>query len=95
MNGEGLGFRVKDVGFSDQDFGSSVAGCGVYRGTSLISNCPPPLDHRRALCIGLPQGPRRRLFLMSEVPLYVVSPTGRAGILRHTPSLADMTAARA
>ena len=30
---------------------------------------PPPQDHRRALGIGLLQGPRRRQFLMSEVPL--------------------------
>ena len=26
-------------------------------------------DLHRALCIGLPQGPRRELFLMSEVPM--------------------------
>jgi len=30
---------------------------------------PPPYDHRRALGIGLLQGPRRMPFLMSEVPL--------------------------
>ena len=32
---------------------------------------PPPWNHHRALGTGLLQGPRRRLFLMSEVPLYM------------------------
>ena len=45
-------------------------GFDLYRGTSLIRNCSPPEDHRRVLGIGLRQGPRGRLFLMSEVPLY-------------------------
>ena len=41
-----------------------------YRGTSLIRNSTPPLDHHRALGIVLLQGARGALFLMSEVPLY-------------------------
>jgi len=41
-----------------------------YRGTSLIRNSAPPQDHHRALGIVLLQGPRRRVFLMSEIPLY-------------------------
>ena len=41
-----------------------------YRVTSLIRKRPPPRTHHRALCIVLLQGPRRALFLMSEVPLY-------------------------
>ena len=36
--------------------------------TSLLSH--PPRTHNRALCIVLLQGPRRALFLMSEIPLY-------------------------
>ena len=31
---------------------------------------PAPLDHHRALGIGLLQGPRGKRFIMSEVPLY-------------------------
>ena len=42
---------------------------GVYRGTSLIRNTPPPLDHHGTLGIVLLYGPRREAFLMSEVPL--------------------------
>jgi len=41
-----------------------------YRGTSLIRNSPPPLDPPGTLGIGLRQGPRRGVFLMSEAPLY-------------------------
>ena len=40
-----------------------------YRGTSLTRNYPPPQGHHRALGIVLLLGPRRRVFLMSEVPL--------------------------
>ena len=39
-----------------------------YRGTSLITKRPPPLDHHRALDINLLQGARVGRFLMSEVP---------------------------
>ena len=47
-----------------------AVGVGLtYRGTSLIRNTCPPLDHHRALGIGLLQGPREGLFLKSEVPL--------------------------
>jgi len=42
----------------------------LYRGTSLIRNRLPPQDHRRAIGIGLLEGPMGRRFLMSEVPLY-------------------------
>ena len=42
---------------------------GKYRGTSLIRKRPPPLDPHRALGMVLLWGPRRRWFLMSEVPL--------------------------
>ena len=42
----------------------------MCRGTSLIRNSPAPQDHHKALGTGLLQGPRGRLFLMSEVPLY-------------------------
>ena len=48
----------------------------TYRGTSLIGNCPPTSEHRKALGIVLLQGPRRRQFLESEVPLYVWPGTG-------------------
>ena len=43
-------------------------GC-AYRATSFIRNYLPPQDHRRALGIGLLQGPRGWHFLMSEVAL--------------------------
>ena len=46
-----------------------------YRGSSLIRNCPPPYDHRRALGIVFLLDPSRRQFLMSEVPLYRESST--------------------
>jgi hypothetical protein len=40
-------------------------------GTSLIrTSPPPPQDHHRTLGIVLLKGPRRGLFLVSEVPLY-------------------------
>ena len=42
-----------------------------HRSTSLIRKGPPPQDPPRTLGIGLLWGPRRRRFLMSEVPLYV------------------------
>ena len=35
----------------------------------------PPYDHRRALGIGPLQGPRRKTFLMSEVPLSLTKPS--------------------
>ena len=41
-----------------------------YRGTSFIRTPPPPQDHHRALDTGLLKGPRGRLFLMGQVPLY-------------------------
>ena len=41
----------------------------AYGGTSVIRNSPLPSDHHSNLGIVLLQGPRRRLFLMSEVPL--------------------------
>ena len=59
----GFGFRVQDSGCRIQDFGRAprvVAAHGVPvvvvdlrpdRGTSLIRNSTPPLDHRRALGI--------------------------------------------
>ena len=41
-----------------------------YRGTTLIRNRPPPpKDPSQAQDIGLRYGPRRGVFLMSEVPL--------------------------
>ena len=40
-----------------------------YRGTSLITKGPPPRTHHKALGIVPLWGPRRALFLMSEVPL--------------------------
>ena len=46
-----------------------VTQCTSYRGTSLTKKRPPPWDHRRALGIGLLQGPRGLRFLMSEVSL--------------------------
>ena len=42
---------------------------GVYRGTSLKRNFNPPYDHHRALCTCLLQHPKRKQFLMNEVPL--------------------------
>ena len=42
----------------------------AYRGNSLIRHSPPLWDHHRVLGIVLLQGPRRRQFLLSEVPLY-------------------------
>ena len=44
---------------------------GGCRGTSLIRNNPPPWGHHRALDTVLLQGPRKGLFHMSELPLYV------------------------
>ena len=41
----------------------------LYRDASLMRNNPFPLDHHRALGIDLRWGPRRGMFLMSEVPL--------------------------
>jgi len=43
-----------------------------YRDTSPIRRRPPPQDPPRTLGIGLLQGPTGGLFLMGEVPLYVV-----------------------
>ena len=51
-------------------FGDRTTPPYLYRGASLIRNCPPPPDHHRALGIVLLKGPRGVLFLMSEVPLY-------------------------
>ena len=57
-------------------------GGGAVRGAKMIlwvqgylahKKLPPPQDFRRALGIGLLQGPWRRQFLMSEVPLYLGS----------------------
>ena len=42
----------------------------VNRGTLLIRKRHPPQEHRRILGLGLLQGPREGLFLMSEVPLH-------------------------
>ena len=42
-----------------------------YRGTSLIRNSFPPLDHHKALGTVLLKGTGGALFPMSEVPLYV------------------------
>ena len=47
--------------------------CIRYRGTLLTRNAHPPQDHDRALGIVLLPGPRRGVFLMSEVPLCQVS----------------------
>ena len=49
----------------------SVLNLELYRGTSFIRNSPPPppKNHRRTLGIVLLKGPRRGVFLMSEVPL--------------------------
>ena len=44
---------------------------GNYRGTSLLRNSPPPKGFHMALGIVLLQGPKRRRFLESEVPLYL------------------------
>ena len=54
----------------------------VYRGISLIRNRPPPRDHHMTLGIVLLKGPRRGVFLMSEVPLYMTCVT--CGY-RHAP----------
>ena len=42
---------------------------GVYRGTSLIRNHPPPYDPPKTLDIGLREGPGGLHFLVSEVSL--------------------------
>ena len=42
-----------------------------YRGTSLIRKRPPSQDPLKTLDIFLLYGPRRGVFLMSEVPLYL------------------------
>ena len=44
-----------------------VSGVGI-QGYLAHKTLPPPSDHRRALGMVLPHGPRRGLFLMSEVP---------------------------
>ena len=51
----------------DKEMGSSTRDVGA--GADGGRNCPPPKDLRRALGIGLLQGPRSRQFLMSEVPV--------------------------
>ena len=51
-----------------------------WGGTLLMRNCAPPLDHHRALGIGLLQGPRRKHFLMSEVPMYGLQNTPVWGV---------------
>jgi hypothetical protein len=45
---------------------------------------PPPQDHRRAIGIGLLHGPRRRRFLMSEVPLYPLNGEGSYSTLHRS-----------
>ena len=47
---------------------SAACGVRVYRGTSLIRNSLPLGSYGRA-CLGPYGGPRRGMFLMSEVPL--------------------------
>ena len=42
---------------------------GLPQGYLANKKMPPPYDHRRVLWIGLLQGPKRRMFLMGEVPL--------------------------
>ena len=49
----------------------SLGPCVMYRGTSPIRNRAPPSDHPRPLGIVILQGPRKALFLMSEVPLHL------------------------
>ena len=49
--------------------------CAYYRRTSLIRNCSPPEDHRRALGIALLHSPTRIWFIMREVPMYESRPT--------------------
>ena len=44
-------------------------GVRLYRGTSLIKKRPPPWGNHMTLGIGLLYGPRRKQFLMGEVPL--------------------------
>ena len=57
------GFWLKEV------YGRGIAVGGV-QGYLAHQKLPPSYDHRRALDIGLLQGPRKRTFLiMSEVPL--------------------------
>ena len=71
---QGAGFRVQGFGFMISGLGVGAGGWGSrsggYRGTSLMRNCPLPNDRRKALGIVLLWGPRRALFLMSEVPLH-------------------------
>ena len=43
---------------------------GVVQGSLAHKKQPPPLDHHRTLGIVLLKGPRRGVFLMSEVPVY-------------------------
>ena len=50
---------------------SEVDGCVL--GYLAHKKLATPQDQYRALGIGLLQGPRRRQFLMSEVPLYCYS----------------------
>ena len=52
----------------------------TYRGTSLIRKRPPPRTHLRTLCIVPLQGPRRALFLMSEVPLWSCGSDDQLGL---------------
>ena len=74
---QGSGFRVQGTDFRFQGPGLEdrvevLRLCLLfphlrYRGTSLIKNSTPPYDHHRDLDIGLLEGPRGALFLMSEV----------------------------
>ena len=49
------------------------------RGTSPVRKRPPPYDPPKTLGIGLREGPTRRQFLMSEVPLYL-------GVVKQAPA---------
>ena len=58
--------------FDHSEFGvlTSPAALRQHRGTSLMKKRPPPQDPCRALGMVLHQGPKRRRFLVSEVPLH-------------------------
>ena len=63
---KGSGLRVQDAGAHPKPYN--------LQGHLAHKEQHPSLDNPRALGIGLLQGPRERVFLMMEVPLYTLRP---------------------
>ena len=61
------GVMAKDKGGTSDPFAQVLP--RALQGYLAHKKHPPPQDHPRSLGIGLLYGPRRRQFLVSEVPL--------------------------